>query len=121
MSRQEAYHQYQAALKAGTKEYKRCVAQGKYPYLQVLDEILDDPMIAGQYNVGLVEIPADQIVGTKSAGRKDAFAANFMPLLSERSEFAVKRIWTRESASQSAVMSIWADFMCRKAINASVC
>lgn len=90
MSRQEAYHQYQAALKAGTKEYKRCVAQGKYPYLQVLDEILDDPMIAGQYNVGLVEIPADQIVGTKSAGRKDAFAANFMPLLSERSEFAVK-------------------------------
>ena len=97
MSRQEAYQQYQAALKAGTKEYKRCVARGKYPYLQVLDEILDDPMIAGQYNVGLVEIPAEQIVGTKSAGRKDAFAANFMPLLSEKSEFAVK--WVNLCAS----------------------
>lgn len=92
MSRQEAYHQYQAAFKAGQKEYKRSIAQGKYPYLQVLDEILDDSMIAGRYNVGLVEIPADRIVGTKSAGRKDAFASDFMPLLSERSEFAVKWI-----------------------------
>lgn len=90
MSRQEAYNQYQAALKAGQKEYKRCVARGKYPYPQVLDEILDDSMIAGRYNVGLVEIPAEQIIGTKSAGRRDAFAANFMPLLSEKSEFAVK-------------------------------
>ena len=97
MSRQEANNQYRDALKAGQKEYKRCIAQGKYPYLQVLDEILDDPMIAGRYNVGLVEIPAEQIVGTKTPGRKDAFAANFMPLLSEKSEFAVK--WVNLCAS----------------------
>ena len=57
MSRQEAREQYLEAQKLGQKEYKNCILQGKYPYLQVLDEILFDPMVAGRVNLGLLEIP----------------------------------------------------------------
>ena len=64
--------------------------QGRYPYPQVLDDILDGAMIAGRVDLGVIEIPTERIVGTKTAGRKNAFAANFMPLLPEDSEFAAK-------------------------------
>ena len=66
MSRQEALAQYQRALKQGRKQYKQAVAGGRYPYLQVLDEILDDAMVAARVNLGLMEIPTEQIVGTKT-------------------------------------------------------
>ena len=45
---------------------------------------------AGRKRPGLIEIPIDRIVGTKTAGRTKAFASNFMPLLDEYSEFAGK-------------------------------
>ena len=37
--------------------------------------------------MGVLEIPTEQITGTKTAGRRSAFAADFMPLLGEDSEF----------------------------------
>lgn len=92
MERQEAHEQYRDALKAGKTCYRQAVLHGQYPYLQVLDEILDDSMIAGRVNLGVIEIPTEQIVGTKSEGRQNAFASNFLPLLDESSEFAVKWI-----------------------------
>ena len=90
VSRTEANEQYSRALKQGRKYHKDCILHGNYPYLQVLDEILDESMIAGRVDIGVVEIPIDQIVGTKTAGRRPAFAGNFMPLMSPDSEFAVK-------------------------------
>lgn len=90
MSRQEANELYREALKAGQKCYKKSVVQGRYPYLQVLDEILDDSMVAGRVNLGVIEIPIDQIVGTKTEGRRNAFAANFMPLMPVTTEFGNK-------------------------------
>ena len=81
MSRQEAAAQYAAALKQGRKTYHDCVLRGRYPYPQVLDEIISETMVAGQVDLGVVEIPIDQIKGTKTAGRRTAFAADFMPLL----------------------------------------
>ena len=92
MSRQQANEQYREALKLGQKYHKKCVVQGSYPYLQVLDEILDDSLVAGRINLGILEIPMEQIVGTKTAGRRNAFAANFMPLLPVDSEFGAKWI-----------------------------
>lgn len=99
MSRQEASGQYAKALQAGQKYYRDCIAHGRYPYPQVLDEILvDDSMIAGSVDIGLVEIPTEQINGTKTRGRRSAFAGNFMPLIDSGSEFADKWvkycIWT---------------------------
>ena len=52
MSRQEAAAQYQEALKRGRKTYKDRVLRGQYPYPQVLDEILNDTMTAGQVDMG---------------------------------------------------------------------
>ena len=90
MSRQEALEQYSKALKQGQKNYKDCVLHGRYPYPQVLDEILDDSMVAGRVDMGVIEVPTEAITGTKTAGRRSAFAANFMPLLDTDSEFAYK-------------------------------
>ena len=93
MINREAYEQYESALKQGIKYYNACVVRGEYPYPQVLDEILDDTMDAGRLDMGLVDIPAEQIVGTVSVGRRDAFAGNFMPLLGPKTEFGAKWIF----------------------------
>ena len=90
MSRQEAMDQYMIALRQGKRYYNECVVRGEYPYPQVLGEILTKGMEAGRVPMGLVNIPADQIVGTATAGRKSAFAGNFMPLFGVKSEFAAK-------------------------------
>lgn len=92
MSRQEATEQYAKALRLGQKYYRRCVARGEYPYPPSLNDILTEQEMSQPSEVGLVEIPVGQIAGTKSAGRKNAFAGNFMPLLPPESEFAAKWI-----------------------------
>ena len=86
----EAREQYARAQKLAQKELKARTAQGKYPYLRVLDEFIDESLVAGRVEIGIVDIPMEQIVGTKSAGRRTAFATNFMPLLPRDSEFGVK-------------------------------
>lgn len=92
MSRQEATKQYTDALRLGQKDYKARVIKGLYPYPAVLDEMLDEKMVAGRAELGVIDIPTEQIVGTKTAGRRTAFASNFMPLLDAGSEFAYKWI-----------------------------
>ena len=91
-SRQEAAAKYQEVLKIARKTYRDRVLHGQYPYPQVLDEILDDSMSAGQIDMGLLEIPANHVIGTKTQGRRDAFSADFMPLLPLDTEFASKWI-----------------------------
>ena len=86
----ESAEHYQQALKAGRKMHRQCLQRGTYPYLQVLDEILPEYMTAGQEELGIIEIPVDKIVGTKTRGRSDAFASNFMPLIPANSEFGLK-------------------------------
>ena len=85
-----AVQDYLKALKLGEKEYRACVSKGLYPYLPVLDEIVRHVEIESQVSLGLVEIPIKSIAGTYSAGRTTAFARNFMPILEEESEFAMK-------------------------------
>ena len=81
---------YKSALRAGQRAYRACVARGQSPYLAVLDDILVNVNIVAQEPLGLVEIPAESIVGTKTSGRHTAFASNFMPLLEPDTEFAAK-------------------------------
>ncbi len=90
MSLTQAKEEYGRALKMGMKEQKELAAKGKAVTPAVLDDILQDISAETTVNVGLVEIPADRIVGTKSTGRITAFTAGFLPLLHEESEFAVK-------------------------------
>ncbi len=90
MIKQEATEEYALALKLGTKEAKDLAAAGKDPNPAVLDEILADQPVTTAQEVGLVEIPTERIVGTKSAGRITAFSATFRPLLGVDTEFASK-------------------------------
>lgn len=82
--------EYAKARKSAQRAYRTSLLKGSYPYLQVLDEILSFTKTSSEVDLGLVEIPLDQIAGTKTAGRTTAFASNFMPLLPEDTEFAAK-------------------------------
>ena len=90
MNRSEAMTEYERAQKLGTRDYREAIAAGRYPYLPVLDDILENARVEAQLPVGVVEIPLELIVGTKTAGRTAAFASNFMPLLGTDTEFASK-------------------------------
>ena len=92
MYNNEAREEYLRALKAGQKEQRDLLSAGVSPYPAVLDDILPAADIDSVVNIGLVEIPAERIVGTKTAGRVTAFTKNFLPLLGVNSEFARKWI-----------------------------
>ena len=81
---------YNRARKRGEREYRHCIYSGRYPYLPALDDFLEIQKQQNQVSLGIMEIPLSMIVGTKTAGRQNAFADNFMPLLSDKSEFALK-------------------------------
>ena len=81
---------YLEAQKRGRKEQKKCLTMGRFPYLPVLDEILTHQNILTEQNLGLIQIPLENVVGTSTRGRTYAFAANFMPILDEKTEFAFK-------------------------------
>ena len=92
MTTQTATEEYSQALRQGQKEYRELLMAGKSPHPAVLDEILPENSSDIVVDVGLVEIPSERIVGTKSAGRITAFTATFKPLLDQKSEFATKWI-----------------------------
>ena len=90
MNTTTATDEYIQALHRGQKEYRELLMAGKSPHPAVLDEILPEGGTEAVVDVGLLEIPAERIVGTKSAGRIAAFSASFHPLLDSKSEFAIK-------------------------------
>ena len=92
MSRFLASEEFSQALKLGQKEYKEAAAAGKPMHPLVLDEILGEDRTESVVDVGLVEIPADRIIGVKSAGRVTAFSPSFHPLLDQKTEFGTKWI-----------------------------
>lgn len=85
-----ALYDYMGALKLGRRSYQSALMKGEYPYLPVLDEILANTDIVSEVSLGLLDVPLEKIVGTKTQGRTQAFANNFMPLLGEKTEFGAK-------------------------------
>lgn len=81
---------YMKAYKSGKKDYQNRMLRGKKPTLEVLDDILPPADSWTIESLGLVQIPIDQIVGTRYDGRSSAFAGNYMPILNENTEFARK-------------------------------
>ncbi|MBQ8082404.1 MAG: BMP family ABC transporter substrate-binding protein [Clostridia bacterium] len=92
MSRIEAIQQYHDALKLGIRYYNARTAARENPYPAVLEDVTSETQASGHASLGTIEIPIENIIGTMAAGRKTAFAGNFMPLLPENSEFAQKWI-----------------------------
>lgn len=89
---------YNGALKLGKRRYNACVNKGKYPYLPVLEDLIDESVIDREVSLGGDQIPLRLVVGTCTAGRTTAFADNFMPILDWGTEFAAK--WASLSDSQ---------------------
>lgn len=81
---------YSRAKKLGSKAYHAALQRGEDPYLPVLDELVPDHLSLTRVSLGVVNIPAERLVGTSTKGRTSAFSCNFMPLLDENSEFALK-------------------------------
>ena len=90
MDLQIAREEYAAALSRGKKEYKELLSAGREPHPAVLDNILDEQAGNTVQDLGVIDIPATRIVGTKSAGRITAFTPSFRPLLGTDTEFAQK-------------------------------
>ena len=89
---------YKDAQKLGQREFRAAVFQGEYPYPSVLDDFVPDDRINRGQDMGSFHIPMEFIVGTRTSGRTNAFARNFLPLMKENTEFAVK--WDRLCQSQ---------------------
>lgn len=85
-----SFAEYEKAQKLGMKAFKAAIAKGEDEYLPVLDEILENVDIVGEINLGLVQIPLENVVGTSNAGRTYAFANNFLPILDFKTEFGSK-------------------------------
>ena len=92
MSVQTCREEYLKALKMGQREAEELLAAGKRENPAVLDELVPEIDTLTVNDVGTMEIPADRIVGTKSAGRIAAFTPSFLPLLDPKTEFATKWI-----------------------------
>ncbi len=88
---------YKEALKLGQKAYRASLAKGTSPFLPVLDDFVTKNRCLNGIDLGIVEIPMEFVVGTKTRGRDNSFAPNFMPLLDTSSEFSVK--WQRLCAA----------------------
>lgn len=85
---QELY--YKEAVKLGQKEVRARLAKNEEPYLPALDDIIPPEKALTGVPLGVIQIPVWFIVGTKTSGRLNAFAANFLPIIDEGTEFADK-------------------------------
>lgn len=61
--------------------------------LPVLDDILDKTKVAGEVDMGVLDIPVNQIVGIASESDNDIYTSDFLPIPSVQSEYAEK--WTQ--------------------------
>ena len=88
---------YQQARKLGLKEVKIRTAKHEDPYLPSLEEMLPHMSALNEVDLGTARIDIDQIVGTRTTARREAFSPSFYPLLEDGSEFAAK--WSSLAAS----------------------
>ncbi|MCI8287145.1 MAG: BMP family ABC transporter substrate-binding protein [Lachnospiraceae bacterium] len=89
---------YLKAYKSGKRDYQARMLRGEKPTLLVLDDFVPEKGCYHEAPLGMVQVPIAQIVGTKTVGRSSSFAGNFMPILREDTEFAMK--WIHLSDSQ---------------------
>ena len=81
---------YKDAQKQAQKEFRACTSRGQHPYLPVLDDFIPAVRLNQGTDLGTLQIPMEFVVGTRTGGRTNSFARNFMPLIEEGTEFADK-------------------------------
>jgi len=68
---------YLEAKKLGDRSYRNALLFGQTPYLPALDEKLRKEDIQGENRLGILEIPLEDIAGTKTKARQQYFSRNF--------------------------------------------
>ncbi len=94
---------YTRACRLGKKDYQLRLFRGERPTLKALNEILPSRGECSEVPLGLVQIPTERIVGTKTNGRSNAFSGNFMPVLKPDTEFASKWIALSDSHMEEGI------------------
>lgn len=84
----EARTLYRKAHTLGKKNIRKSVKEGTDPYLKELSSFLDERMVAGREELGIMEIPTESIVGVAADCAKELYASDFMPLSAPDTEFA---------------------------------
>lgn len=79
---------YHKVHNLGKKNIRKSVKEGTDPYLKDLSSFLNESMIAGKEELGIMEIPTSNIVGVASEADKDLYASDFMPLSAPNTEFS---------------------------------
>ena len=82
--------EYKSAKRKAEKAVRDAIRDGVSPYPPVMDSIEEVKLTKSKRSLGLLELPISRIKGNKEEGRSTAFANNFMPLLDENTEFAIK-------------------------------
>lgn len=98
MAENDSRSAYLAARKLGRRYVSDHGTNTDKGLLPVLEDRIRGVDIVGEINLGYHEIPLDRIAGTRTAARSNSFAGNFMPLLADDTEFAIK--WKKVYESQ---------------------
>ena len=53
---------YMSASKIGKRAYHACVNKGRYPYLPVLENIVDESDIEAEVSLGIDQIPWERVM-----------------------------------------------------------
>ena len=94
---------YEKAKREGDHAYRRAVLSGRYPYLPALNSMVQEIDRYPVREVGIKEIPMYMIAGTKTVGRQNSFASNFMPLMEYGTEFSYKWSTLYDSAIEDGI------------------
>lgn len=98
MAEQDSRSAYLSARKMGRKYVSEHEKEPDKGYLPVLEDMMRGVSMLGEISLGYHEIPLDRVVGTRTSARSNSFAGNFMPLLADDTEFAIK--WKKVYESQ---------------------
>ena len=79
---------YGSCQKAAQKQQKKDEKQGEGLNPKELNTIVNEDMVADKVELGVMEIPVDQIVGVADDVDKELYASNFMPLSPAKSAYA---------------------------------
>lgn len=74
------------------------------PYLSALEEIDKNINQYPRVNLGVIEIPLDQVVGTTTVSRSKSFSRDFYPILPDGTEFADKWEFVYEHQQETGVV-----------------
>ena len=94
---------YEKAKHEGDHAYRRAILSGRYPYLPALNSMVQDIDKYAVREVGVKEVPMNMIAGTKTVGRQNSFATNFMPLMETGTEFSQKWSSLYDSAIEDGI------------------